>query len=398
MFDSPIPPFSWLERMQALFKGIDNTNINVNRLGSASNTTYVAMSDFWQAYSFDPLTMCTTGFVNADVPGGSPFGSTLPLPSTAHPLPEYGSPDLISFVSLMNPIPLAESYIRLIRIKAANVRERIVDIPVPDVPYMHSFALSQNFAVLMGSPLYVNVGRMMATSNPVESLDWKPEDGLSLYVVNIRNQNYFRVKTDAMFPMHFINSYETENMLYVDFVVYPDIHFIKSLVIDVLMDPVKRNDIKLDCSLKRFAIDLQNETVSVTNMSLTPGMDFVNKMDMPAINEHYLHQKYCYVYGLTLKADDVHTANVSLVKKDVCGTGGDLAWLREDHYPSEPVFIPNPRRRSEDHGVLLSLVIDGRKRRSYLAVLDARTMKLKNRSYLPIHVPYSLHGKFFPAI
>ncbi|KAI6119973.1 carotenoid oxygenase [Pisolithus croceorrhizus] len=45
------------------------------------------------------------------------------------------------------------------------------------------------------------------------------------------------------------------------------------------------------------------------------------------------------------------------------------------HSPGEAIFVPNPNGAAEDDGVLPSVVLDGCAEKSYLLVLDAKTMK-----------------------
>ncbi|CAG8809112.1 8908_t:CDS:1, partial [Dentiscutata erythropus] len=71
-------------------------------------------------------------------------------------------------------------------------------------------------------------------------------------------------------------------------------------------------------------------------------------------------------------------------------------WGSENCYPSEAVFVPHPGKDcEEDEGVLLSIVFDGGNNKSFLLVLDARTMNELIRADLPQVVPLSFgHGAF----
>ena len=68
----------------------------------------------------------------------------------------------------------------------------------------------------------------------------------------------------------------------------------------------------------------------------------------------------------------------------------------ENHYSSEMHFLPNPEKRSEDDGVLVTIVFDGTKEQSYLLLLDAKTLQPINKAYLPHNIPWSAHGMHFP--
>jgi Retinal pigment epithelial membrane protein len=53
---------------------------------------------------------------------------------------------------------------------------------------------------------------------------------------------------------------------------------------------------------------------------------------------------------------------------------------------------------TDNDGILLSIVLDGRAGRSYLLALDPRTLEPRARAFLPHHAPCGFHGTFFPAV
>ena len=57
--------------------------------------------------------------------------------------------------------------------------------------------------------------------------------------------------------------------------------------------------------------------------------------------------------------------------------------------------MPSPRARREDDGVALSVVLDTRRRRSFLLVLDARSFTEVARAEVPHHIPFGFHGELF---
>jgi hypothetical protein len=56
MFESVNPPFDEFEKMEALVRGIDNMNVNINRFFNqkAGIYEYVVLSDFWKIYQVNP--------------------------------------------------------------------------------------------------------------------------------------------------------------------------------------------------------------------------------------------------------------------------------------------------------------------------------------------------------
>jgi Lignostilbene-alpha,beta-dioxygenase and related enzymes len=61
------------------------------------------------------------------------------------------------------------------------------------------------------------------------------------------------------------------------------------------------------------------------------------------------------------------------------------------------VFVPAPSGGAEDDGVLLSIVLDTAKERSFLLVLDAATLAQKARAEAPHAIPFHFHGNYFAS-
>ena len=408
LFDTVEPPFTELQEMEQFWNGIDNPNINVYKLGdsrSQNRSQFVAMSDFWEIYQFDPNSLETKTKIKARVPGQVlPLYKMMPLPSSSHPVREFGTDNYINYVTLINPLPFGKSTIKIVRIKSATERKLIAKIKVSKIPYMHSFALSRNYVILFASPLYINVYKMLKTAKPFQSLEWHKEEKSRLYVVDLRNGQVTKLTTETVFAMHHVNAFEINSTtIAMDVVTYPDISMFSNLEMAKLKNKTIRDKGNTPATLKRYFVNLGTKQVTVTKFlnnssaPITPNMNtsIANKLDMPAINEKYRHKKYCYVYGFIMQSDEKHVSAVSLTKKNVCG-GKDLVWFQENHYPLEPWFVGPPGGQEEDAGVLLSLVLDGEKKKSYVAVLNARNMKTINRCYLDTPIPFTLHGRFFP--
>ena len=131
-----------------------------------------------------------------------------------------------------------------------------------------------------------------------------------------------------------------------------------------------------------------------------------NDFETPKINELYTGRAYCIVYMMQFHSYPYHLDQrsirsgpmgaVGIAKRNLC-TGERSGWYQPNEYPSEVQFVPDPRRRSEDDGVLLSMVFDAKANASYVQVLDARTMQRLSRAELPIKTPFLIHASFFPA-
>jgi torulene dioxygenase len=72
--------------------------------------------------------------------------------------------------------------------------------------------------------------------------------------------------------------------------------------------------------------------------------------------------------------------------------GGHKVWGIPGYTPSEPIFVPRPGAEDEDDGVVLSVVLDGDRRKSLLIVLDAKEMKECARAEMETAFPIGFHG------
>ena len=89
------PPFSVPQRFKALLNGIDNPNVNIIKIPNDAHTgdDFVAIADFWNGYKINMTTLETAEYIIPDAPFASFFTDPklVPLPSSAHPVPEYNT-------------------------------------------------------------------------------------------------------------------------------------------------------------------------------------------------------------------------------------------------------------------------------------------------------------------
>ncbi|CAL1546070.1 unnamed protein product [Lymnaea stagnalis] len=408
LFQAVAPPFGYVEKLQCLVRGLDNMNVNVYAFPNpkTGRAEYAALSDFWILYKIGIENLTTVHRVAPKLKNRQQTTSSwlqgtgfLDLLSSAHPLPEPGTNNSLTFLSSVAVLPWSRNVISLIRVKSLKRRTVVAQWNVGRVPYMHSFSVTATKAILLASPFYVNVMCMAKKAEPFSCLDWHPEEKSTLYIVTLKSGKVTTVHLDNVFSMHHVNAYDVgKQEIIMDLSTYPSPDFVKHLQLHVMRDPLARNSFDAHARLKRFSINLKKLEVREIPIDSNPRPSLATLLDMPVINEAYRSKHYCYVYGLVLKTDNVTLSNIAIVKKDLCSNGtGDRAWQAPGNYPVEPWFVARPDARVEDDGVLLLPVLDGNRRSTYLAILDARTLTLVNRAELPTNIPYSLHGRFFPV-
>ncbi|KAK3578910.1 hypothetical protein CHS0354_035531 [Potamilus streckersoni] len=329
--DGTTPPFSIPEKMESLINGVDNMNVNVYRYPEGS---YVAVSDYWNCYELDPKSLLTIEDIKPKVPNATIMDKMIML-RTAHPLPEYGRNSFITFVSLASAIPEKKSSIKLIRVKTALERHEIVNIDVDRVPYMHSFGITENYAVIIAMPFFVDPIKMFKTLIALNVLEW----------TRVKELQY------AIFFLHTLNAYEDEDdTICLDIATYNETRSMHFFDLDILLDLLARSK-QPPADLRRFKLDLSKNTVAVSSFPSSSKTDLPDHLDFPVVNEKIRSNKYCFVYGIRYNTDGEDYLHMALVKKDLCTGDGDAYWSQPYTYLTEPWFIPSPEVSREDDGI-----------------------------------------------
>lgn len=350
----------------------DNCNINLTRLGDE----YVAMTETPLPVAFDAETLEALG-VAFRPPG---------IHATAHPHHDPERGELVAYVTHFGP----RSEYRVFAQRDRATQRRIASMRVGEPSYMHSFALTERYAVLVAFPLVVNPLKLALSGKPfIESYRWKPELGTRVLVFDRGNGELRgRCTAEPRFAFHHVNAFEREGELILDMVAYDDASIIDSFYLDRLRSapPAESSYGRL----LRYRVILDSGQVAEEELSdeifELPRIDYRERNGRP----------YRFVYGVGSYRDGGEPdLTDQLVKVDV-STGEASTWLEPGSYPGEPVFVPSPRPdRAEDEGVLLSVVLDGRSSGSYLLVLDAASLGELGRARVPHHIPFGFHGQYF---
>ncbi|HEX2148764.1 MAG TPA: carotenoid oxygenase family protein [Actinomycetota bacterium] len=357
--------------------GTDNAIINIVKI----KDKILATTQMPMPIEFDPYTLKTVG--TFDFEDNLPDGFTTP-----HPQVDAEGGYMYNWTISLDP-PVSHNLYRFDGVK----RELLLTIPTEEPSFLNSFALTEDYIVLVEQPYKLDYMKLIAGGTAFANcFNWKPEEPCRFWIIDKENGEILRtMETDSFFFLHHINAYlESDDSMVVDMVTYNDPKILDALYLDKLR---AGGNIPVPL-IRRFRLDLTNDVVH--SESLRDAF-----VELPRINKAFAGQYYQYFYGFggygsapsgsTLSYDFAN----SLVKVDVTG-GPTLIWQQDGCFPGEPIFVPDPDGREEDDGVLLSVVLDSAASKSFLLVVDARTMEEMGRADLPHHVPFSLGGEFFP--
>ncbi|KAI1770606.1 carotenoid oxygenase [Hypoxylon cercidicola] len=292
--------------------------------------------------------------------------------------------------------------------------------------YIHSFFLSPSYVIFcvpsshigmrgIAVPWIGNLVDAMEPFNKSKSCKWFVVD--RLYDRGVVAE----FESPAGFFFHSVNSFEErdeatgDTIVYCDVIEYPSTDVIRSFELDVILqtdgvakkfwgDEERNHNCQARLTRHKFRVSGSGAHKLDKSISSTTEKVFEIKAphagELPTINPAYATKKYRYVYSLANRGySSIHD---SLVKTDLV-TRDTVFWDNpKGHSPGEAIFVPRPKTQGgedleEDDGVLLSVVLDGVNKTSYLLCVDARTMEELGRAECDFAIAVGFHGLHWPS-
>ena len=368
------PCRSLFQRVQSVFHPqlTDNANVNLTRLGDE----HIAMTETPIPVRFDPETLQTLGRDE----GAARWGQL----TTAHPHHDPVRGELVNFAAHLGRRSEYRIYARRSRSEGRTLATHTVAEPA----YMHSFALTPRFAVLLENPLVVNPLRLALSGRAfIHNYRWKPELGVRIHAFDRETGARHRSwRTDPFFVFHTINAFEDGDDLVVDLCAYEDASIIDLLGLEGLRAGTSTGP---SARPQRVTLPLAGGAAAVRTLADCD-------LELPRIAYGRRNgRSYRFAYGASAGGAPFLRR---VVKLDV-GDGSAAVWEEPGCWAGEPVFVGRPGAADgdEDDGVVLSVVLDAPAGRSFLLVLDAQSFTEIARAQAPHHIPFGFHGQFFGA-
>ncbi len=348
----------------------DNASVSIDRLAGQA----VALTETPMPVAFDPETLETAGVVDYADDHDAPI-------TTAHPHTEVGTGRTLTYLTDLG----RQSTYHLCAIEpGTRHRDVLTSLNVDAPSYMHSFGMTEHYAILSEWPLVVNPLDVLLSGEPfIENFAWTPERGVRFRILRLSDgEAVATVKADAAFAFHHVNAYEVGNEIVCDVAAYPDAQIIDDLYLDRLRAPDPH---PTQAHLHRYRLPLSGGTARVE--TIAPD----TSIELPRIRDDREGRRYTTAYGIgTRRAESFSD---QLVKLDV-DTGATATWHDDGCYPGEPVFVPRPDATGEDDGLVLSVVLDAQDDTSFLLALDAESFSEIARARVPHAIPFGFHGQF----
>jgi carotenoid cleavage dioxygenase-like enzyme len=344
----------------------DNANVNLVKLGER----WASLSEINEAIEFDPSSLETLGPI--------PWAPARAVGS-AHP---HYDPVRRGAITYAIRFGKRSSY-QLYAIPDDALEHRaIASIPVARPAYMHSFAMTDRYAVLFDTPFNVEPLQLLLRKRSfIESYEWRPQEGSRFIVVDLADGSVVaKVEAEAFFTFHVVNAYQEGRELVVDLCGYDD----PSVIDQIFLDRLHSGTVPAWSKLRRYRLPLGGGEAKRDDVV---GLE----LELPRINDSKANGKpYRYAYGVGAHGQQLFDR---IIKVDLA-TGDFAQWRQNGGYPGEPVFVARPGATDEDDGVLLTVSLNAKTARSELAVIDAKTLATLAHAEAPHHVPFGFHGQF----
>ncbi len=352
------------------FKATDNSNVNV----LPWNDKCLAMTETPYQIIFDRASLDTLGrLIYQD--------SLSPQIITAHPHFDFATKEIFNIATYFGPV---SKYIVFKMSPGIANRKVIAKIAIQKAGYLHSFAMTKNYIVLVEFPLLINPLELLFSGKPyIENYHWHPQAATRLFVIDKCSGNVIGpLEADPCFAFHHVNAFEQNNEVFIDLLGYPDSAIINSLYLANLM--AEKNKLP-SAQFYRFQIDINKRTVRKKIL-------FNDRLELPRINYKKCNaDTYQYAYAAGQSSEDGYLDRLTKVN---LSSSKVSHWQESLCFPGEPVLVTKPNSDAEDEGVLLSVVLDVKNGNSFLIILNAQNMQEYARVLMPNIVPFGFHGQF----
>ena len=201
----------------------DNCNVNIDPLGGAA----VAFTETTLPVRFDAETLETLG----DYGYGPAIGGRRVDRASAPRRKARVPVQLRRRVRAEEPLPAVRNRRR------RRPESVVAEMPVDRPAYMHSFAMTEQYLVLVEFPLVVDPLRLKLAVAPfIRNYRWRPERGLRIHVFDKDGGGLVESVDDRprSFAFHHVNAFEDGGEIVIDLITYRDAEIIDQLYLERL--------------------------------------------------------------------------------------------------------------------------------------------------------------------
>ncbi|MGB3192148.1 MAG: carotenoid oxygenase family protein [Limnoraphis sp.] len=266
------------------------------------------------------------------------------------------------------------------------IRKTPIEMESPAL--IHDTAITENYIIFFHCPLVFNVFQALGGGLPFE---WKPEYGTKIGLIHRKNvdQKPIWIETEPLWMWHFMNAYEQEGEVVVDFAYHNQIK----------LDPATVNSGKeVKSHLQRLIINPEEKTAKHEPLD-----DRV--VDFPTFDFRKTGQSYRFGYTPHIDVELVAQKQIpnyfsELIQYDLERKVSHVHRFKPGRYCGEASFIPKQGQEAEDQGYVVTFVFDENTATSSLVILDPANFASEPLAeiHLPVRVPSGFHGNWISSI
>jgi carotenoid cleavage dioxygenase len=298
-----------------------------------------------------------------------PQSSKQPFHISAHTRVDIKTGALYGFTYELQP-PYLSFFI--INRDGKLIKTIAIDKPYPSM--LHDFVLTENHIVFFDCPAVFNT-KALATGDNM--LQWQRNLGVKIGIINKTTEVISWIKTEPFFVFHFVNAFEKNNQIIVDYVKHQELNLLNT----------KNSSNKP--MLYRTTIDI--DAKSVKHQQLDDRL-----VEFPRINENFTAKTHRYLYVPTKNNSKQFNA---LLKYDLQQGNSLLHDFGDSSEIGEAVFA-STNNDIEDAGYVMLFVYDKKENNSRFVLLNAQDFTAEPAAIikLPRRVPHGLHGSWLPGV
>lgn len=367
---------------RALFSGFGGNAAPGEGKGGTANTNIVshagrllALEEGHAPIAIDPASLGTDS--------DGVFGPHLSGPFTAHPKTDPVTGELLFFgYNASGPFSATLSFGI---VSPAGALTFYRQFAAPYASMVHDFIVTEGHVVFPVLPLTGSLDRARSGRPPYA---WEPERGAYLGILPRANPEagIRWIEMDPCYVFHFMNAWEEQGSLHADLIQYDEPPLFPRAD-GTASDPGRQSG-----RLCRWSIDLAAGTVRRHMLGDEEG-------EFPRIDDRRAGLKHRHGWLACASARSRDGALDELVHVDFASGIRSRHFLGTGAAASEPVFVPRSGDSVEGDGFILSVVWDGRERRSSLQVFDALNLDAGPIASVaaPRRIPAGFHGNWVAA-
>ncbi|RFA24695.1 hypothetical protein CAI21_20620 [Alkalilimnicola ehrlichii] len=360
------------------FPGMDNVtssddmnvaNVNVIRHGQR----LLALWDAGSAWELDPDTLETVGPVTWR-------DDLKAMPFSAHPRRDRDG-------SLWNFGAAGDRLLVLYHIDAGGNLKKADAIPVPELPFLHDFAITERHLIFLLPPMPLQMDRLAAGTNVLDSYQWQADQPMRVLTVNKddwSDQQWYELPPGFVF--HLGNAWEeSSGVMHLDYVYYPDA---KVLTEDFRAFMHGGRGSASWGQPARVTLHPKQHQAKQTLLS--------GKCEFPTLDPRYVGQRQRYLVVAEASEHLKHPGFNALRRIDL-ERETEQVYRFDDHtMVEEHVIIPKTATAGDGDAWLLGTALDTKARVTRLTLFDA--LHLEDgpiaQAALPYALPLGFHSHF----